>query len=88
VVPVESGVEELHATPSIEDEAATQVPVTNKLRATVPHVDIGKPSVGGHEPGQLPLTAAPLPPRPACPCPRASRWVSMASCRAWAPSTL
>ena len=62
IVPVESGVEELHDTPSIEDEAATQVPTTGQLRDTVPHVEIGRPSVAGHEPGQTPVTAAPLPP--------------------------
>lgn len=67
IVPVDSGVEELHDTPSIEDEAATEVPTTSKLRDTVPHVEIGKPSIAGHEPGQMPVTAAPLPPRPGMP---------------------
>ncbi|RSK40180.1 DNA polymerase III subunit gamma/tau [Hymenobacter perfusus] len=67
IVPVESGVEELHDTPSIEDEAATQVPTTQQLRDTVPHVEIGAPSIAGHEPGQMPVTAAPLPPRPGMP---------------------
>ncbi|WP_019946126.1 DNA polymerase III subunit gamma/tau [Hymenobacter aerophilus] len=60
IVPVESGVEELHDTPSIE--AATSVPITHQLRDTVPHVEIGRPSIAGHEPGQTPVTAAPLPP--------------------------
>ncbi|MBO0357624.1 DNA polymerase III subunit gamma/tau [Hymenobacter sp. BT186] len=67
IVPVDSGVEELHDTPSIEDEAATEVPTTSQLRDTVPHVEIGKPSIAGHEPGQMPVTAAPLPPRPGMP---------------------
>ncbi|GAB3234497.1 DNA polymerase III subunit gamma/tau [Hymenobacter seoulensis] len=68
IVPVNNGVEEMHATPSIEDKAATEVPTTHKLRDTVPHVEIGKPSVAGHEPGQIPVTAAPLPPpRPGMP---------------------
>ncbi|QJX47373.1 DNA polymerase III subunit gamma/tau [Hymenobacter taeanensis] len=68
IVPVESGVEELHSTPSIENEAATAPPTTQKLRDTVPHVEIGQPSVAGHEPGQTPVTAAPLPPpRPGLP---------------------
>ncbi|WP_139924517.1 DNA polymerase III subunit gamma/tau [Hymenobacter sp. DG01] len=68
VVPVESGVEELHDTLSIEDEAATLVPPTSLIRDTVPHVEIGTPSVAGHEPGQTPVTAAPLPPpRPGMP---------------------
>ncbi|SNR67069.1 DNA polymerase III subunit gamma/tau [Hymenobacter mucosus] len=68
IVPIESGVEELHDTPSIEDEAATQVPATPQLRDSVPHVEIGTPSVAGHEPGQVPVTAAPLPPpRPGMP---------------------
>ncbi|AHJ96209.1 DNA polymerase III subunit gamma/tau [Hymenobacter swuensis] len=68
IVPVESGVEELHDTPSIEDEAATQVPTTRQLRDTVPHVEIGAPSIAGHEPGQMAVTAAPMPPpRPGMP---------------------
>ncbi|TGE07687.1 DNA polymerase III subunit gamma/tau [Hymenobacter fodinae] len=68
IVPVESGVEELHSTPSIENEEATVVPPTPMPRDTVPHVEIGKPSVAGHEPGQVPVTAAPLPPpRPGMP---------------------
>ncbi|MDU0370549.1 DNA polymerase III subunit gamma/tau [Hymenobacter endophyticus] len=68
IVPVDSGVEELHDTPSIEDEAATEVPATTQLRDTVPHVEIGKPSIAGHEPGQAAITAAPLPPpRPGMP---------------------
>ncbi|MFD2784911.1 DNA polymerase III subunit gamma/tau [Hymenobacter rubripertinctus] len=62
IVPVESGVEELHDTPSIEDETATQVPTTGQLRDTVPHIETGRPSIAGHEPGQTPVTAAPLPP--------------------------
>ncbi|SDX76916.1 DNA polymerase III subunit gamma/tau [Hymenobacter psychrophilus] len=62
IVPVESGVEELHDTPSIEDETATQVPTTSQLRDTVPHIETGRPSIAGHEPGQTPVTAAPLPP--------------------------
>lgn len=68
IVPVNSEVEELHATPSIEDQAATEIPATPQLRDTVPHVEIGTPSVAGHEPGQTPVTAAPLPPpRPGMP---------------------
>ncbi|SNC68302.1 DNA polymerase-3 subunit gamma/tau [Hymenobacter gelipurpurascens] len=68
IVPIESGVEELHSTPSIEDEAATEVPATRQARDTVPHVEIGRPSIAGHEPGQTPVTAAPLPPpRPGLP---------------------
>ncbi|WBO84774.1 DNA polymerase III subunit gamma/tau [Hymenobacter yonginensis] len=68
IVPVESGVEELHDTPSIEDETATQVPTTRQLRDTVPHVEIGAPSIAGHEPGQMAVTAAPMPPpRPGMP---------------------
>ncbi|OWP63562.1 hypothetical protein CDA63_08240 [Hymenobacter amundsenii] len=61
-MPVESGVDELHDTPSIEDETATQVPTTGQLRDTVPHIETGRPSIAGHEPGQTPVTAAPLPP--------------------------
>ncbi|MBT2558753.1 DNA polymerase III subunit gamma/tau [Hymenobacter sp. ISL-91] len=62
IVPVASGVEELHDTPSIEDETATQVPTTSQLRDTVPHIETGRPSIAGHEPGMMPVTAAPLPP--------------------------
>ncbi|TYZ06936.1 DNA polymerase III subunit gamma/tau [Hymenobacter lutimineralis] len=64
IVPVESGVEELHDTPSVEDEAATQVPPTRLVRDTVPHVDTGRPSVAGHEPGDAPVVAAPIRPLP------------------------
>ena len=70
IVPVESGVEELHDTPSIEDEASTEVPATRQLRDTVPHVEIGRPSIAGHEPGQPAVTAAPLPPRPGMAAPK------------------
>ncbi|GAA4004004.1 DNA polymerase III subunit gamma/tau [Hymenobacter fastidiosus] len=71
IVPIENGVEELHATPSIEDEASTEVPTTRQLRDTVPHVEIGRPSIAGHEPGQPAVTAAPLPPpRPSLAAPK------------------
>ncbi|GAA3939288.1 DNA polymerase III subunit gamma/tau [Hymenobacter algoricola] len=70
IVPVESGVEELHDTPSIEDEASTEVPATRQMRDTVPHVEIGRPSIAGHEPGQPAVTAAPLPPRPGMAAPK------------------
>ncbi|SES88618.1 DNA polymerase III subunit gamma/tau [Hymenobacter actinosclerus] len=70
IVPVESGVDELHDTPSIEDETATQVPTTGQLRDTVPHIETGRPSIAGHEPGMTPVTAAPLPPPMAVPIPK------------------
>ncbi|SHJ14743.1 DNA polymerase-3 subunit gamma/tau [Hymenobacter daecheongensis DSM 21074] len=70
IVPIESGVEELHDTPSIEDEASTEVPTTRQMRDTVPHVEIGRPSIAGHEPGQPAVTAAPLPPRPGIAAPK------------------
>ncbi|OUJ71394.1 DNA polymerase III subunit gamma/tau [Hymenobacter crusticola] len=58
-VPVESGVEELHETPSIEDEEADIPTVHHQVVDTSPHVDIGAPSVAGHEP-----TTTRLPPPP------------------------
>ena len=70
IVPVESGVDELHNTPSIEDETATQVPTTGQLRDTVPHIETGRPSIAGHEPGMPSVTAAPLPPPMAVPIPK------------------
>ncbi|WP_324672165.1 DNA polymerase III subunit gamma/tau [Hymenobacter sp. GOD-10R] len=67
IVPVESGVDELHTTPSIEDEVADIPTVHHQVMDSNPHVDIGAPSVAGHEPAAIrmppPQTAAnkPLP---------------------------
>ncbi|MCB2379223.1 DNA polymerase III subunit gamma/tau [Hymenobacter sp. BT635] len=59
IVPVESGIEELHETPSIEDEAADAVEPTRQFRDTSPHVEIGAPSFEGHEP-ESPRRIAPM----------------------------
>ncbi|MBC6988126.1 DNA polymerase III subunit gamma/tau [Hymenobacter sp. BT491] len=65
MIPVESGIEEMHDTPSIEDEPADMPVTSHQFRDTSPHVEIGRPSVAGHEPGVAtlpPLTvAAPRP---------------------------
>ncbi|UOR04111.1 DNA polymerase III subunit gamma/tau [Hymenobacter aerilatus] len=58
IVPVESGVEELHDTPSIEDETADVPNPTRQFRDTQPHVEVGRPSFEGHEPAP----GLPLPP--------------------------
>ncbi|MBC6606936.1 DNA polymerase III subunit gamma/tau [Hymenobacter sp. BT188] len=63
IIPVESGVEELHDTPSIEDEEADLPTEQHQVLDTVPHVDTGAPSVAGHEPGQTAPTPK-LPPAP------------------------
>ncbi|AYA37331.1 DNA polymerase III subunit gamma/tau [Hymenobacter oligotrophus] len=60
IVPVQSGVEELHPTPSIETELE-EVPSTRRqLVDTLPHVETGRPSVAGHEPGSRALVAEPV----------------------------
>ncbi|MBC6612718.1 DNA polymerase III subunit gamma/tau [Hymenobacter sp. BT507] len=58
IVPIESGVEELHDTPSIEDETADAPNPTQQFRDTQPHVEVGRPSFEGHEPAP----GLPLPP--------------------------
>ncbi|RTQ50836.1 DNA polymerase III subunit gamma/tau [Hymenobacter gummosus] len=58
IVPVQSGVEELHPTPSIENELEERPSTRRQLVDTLPHVDAGRPSVAGHEPGSRPLVAA------------------------------
>lgn len=58
IVPVQSGVEEMHPTPSIENEVEEQPSTRRQLVDTLPHVDAGRPSVAGHEPGSRPLVAA------------------------------
>jgi len=67
IVPVESGVEELHSTPSIEDEEADTPTFRHQVIDSSPHIDIGAPSVAGHEPATtrmpppLPGMQKPLP---------------------------
>ncbi len=53
-LPVENGVEELHDTPSIEAEPAAAVTERHQLRDTLPHVEIGVPSMEGLEPEPRP----------------------------------
>ena len=49
-LPVENGVEELHDTPSIEDDPAAAITERHQMRDTLPHVEIGVPSFEGIEP--------------------------------------
>ncbi|OON65385.1 DNA polymerase III subunit gamma/tau [Hymenobacter sp. CRA2] len=58
IVPVQSGVAELHPTPSIETEQEERPSTRRQLVDTLPHVEAGRPSVAGHEPGSRPLVAA------------------------------
>ncbi|UYZ57624.1 DNA polymerase III subunit gamma/tau [Hymenobacter latericus] len=60
IVPVQSGVEELHPTPSIETEQEEAPSTRRQLVDTLPHVETGRPSVAGHEPGSRPLVAEPV----------------------------
>ncbi|RAK63889.1 DNA polymerase III subunit gamma/tau [Hymenobacter edaphi] len=61
IVPVQSGVAEMHPTPSIENELEEQPSTHRQLVDTLPHVEAGRPSVAGHEPGSRPLVANPDP---------------------------
>ena len=58
-LPVASGVTELHATPSIEPEAAEPASPRHQLRDTTPHVETGRPSMQGLEPTQRPTDVRP-----------------------------
>jgi len=57
-LPVESGVEELHDTPSIEAEPAAAITERHQMRDTLPHVEIGAPSFEGIEPTPKPTPTA------------------------------
>jgi len=57
-LPVESGVDEMHDTPSIEPDPAAPVTERHQMRDTLPHVEIGVPSFEGIEPGPKPTPAA------------------------------
>ncbi|WP_426061019.1 DNA polymerase III subunit gamma/tau [Hymenobacter sp. B1770] len=57
-LPVESGVEELHDTPSIEPEPEAAITERHQMRDTLPHVEIGVPSFEGIEPTPRPTPAA------------------------------
>ena len=56
-LPVENGVEELHDTPSIEPDPAAAVTERHQMRDTLPHIEVGVPSMEGLEP-----TPRPAPP--------------------------
>ena len=58
-LPVENGVKELHPTPSIEAEAAEPVTPRHQVRDTLPHVEVGRPSMQGLEPTQRPTDVRP-----------------------------
>jgi len=58
-LPVESGVDELHATPSLEPTLAAEPPAPRRSQPhqvldTVPHVETGRPSMQGLEPNGRP----------------------------------
>ncbi|KAA9332071.1 DNA polymerase III subunit gamma/tau [Hymenobacter busanensis] len=57
IVPVQSGVAEMHPTPSIETEQEERPSTKAQLVDTLPHVAAGRPSVAGHEPGAPTLVA-------------------------------
>ncbi|WP_310391942.1 DNA polymerase III subunit gamma/tau [Hymenobacter sp.] len=57
-LPVESGVEELHDTLSIEADPALAISERHQMRDTLPHVEIGVPSFEGLEPAPRPAPAA------------------------------
>jgi len=57
-LPVENGVEELHDTPSIEDDLGAPVTERHQMRDTLPHVEIGVPSFEGIEPAPRPSPQA------------------------------
>ncbi|WP_400192202.1 DNA polymerase III subunit gamma/tau [Hymenobacter sp. B81] len=70
IVPVQSGVAELHPTPSIETEAEERPSTRAQLVDTLPHVASGRPSVAGHEPGAPALVADASIPGAARPAPK------------------
>ncbi|GAB3298946.1 DNA polymerase III subunit gamma/tau [Hymenobacter humi] len=57
-LPVESGVDELHDTPSIEPDPTAAITERHQMRDTLPHVEIGVPSFEGIEPTPRPTPAA------------------------------
>jgi DNA polymerase-3 subunit gamma/tau len=58
-LPVESGVTELHDTPSIEAAPVEPVTPRHQVRDTSPHVETGRPSMQGLEPTQRPTDVRP-----------------------------
>ena len=58
-LPVESGVVELHPTPSIEPEPTEPVMPRHQVRDTLPHVETGRPSMQGLEPTSRPTDVRP-----------------------------
>jgi DNA polymerase-3 subunit gamma/tau len=61
-LPVENGVDELHDTPSIE--AVEEVPASprHQVLDTLPHIDVGQPSMQGLEPNHQPTDVRPIAP--------------------------
>ncbi|MBJ6141753.1 DNA polymerase III subunit gamma/tau [Hymenobacter sp. BT559] len=69
-LPVENGVVELHATPSIEEAPLEPVTPRHQVRDTLPHVETGRPSMQGLEPNHRPTDVRPSaapPPAPSMP---------------------
>ena len=58
-LPVENGVTELHPTPSIEPEAAEPIMPRHQVRDTLPHIEVGRPSMQGLEPNHRPTDVPP-----------------------------
>jgi DNA polymerase-3 subunit gamma/tau len=58
-LPVENGVTELHDTPSIEPAPVEPVTPRHQVRDTSPHIEIGQPSMQGHEPNHRPTDVRP-----------------------------
>lgn len=53
-LPVENGVEELHDTPSIEADPTEAITARHQMRDTLPHIEVGLPSMEGLEPAPRP----------------------------------
>ena len=56
-LPVANGVHELHDTPSIEADPAAAITARHLMRDTLPHIEIGEPSMEGLEPQPKPSAA-------------------------------
>ncbi len=58
-LPVENGVTELHATPSIESEEVAPASPRHQVLDTSPHIETGRPSMQGLEPNHRPTDVRP-----------------------------
>ncbi|MGI4735798.1 MAG: DNA polymerase III subunit gamma/tau [Janthinobacterium lividum] len=58
-LPVENGVEELHDTPSIEAAEVAPTSPRHQVLDTLPHIEVGRPSMQGLEPTQRPTDVRP-----------------------------